>query len=249
MPTYTGRGMPAAAQPLAAGLGLPHASARSAATRRRRARSDAPPLRRAPARRAGRAARWPRNGRMSSAPCGPPKATTRTASNGCGTSMNLYAIILAPRWPPTLVARAATARRRPRLVSLDVFRGLTMAAMVIVNNPGDWGNVYAPLLHAEWNGWTPTDLIFPFFLFIVGVSITLSRKSASWRRDPPARRDHLRARPVPRRLSALRSVARWRIPGVLQRIAHLLSVRGRPRADRRHDPASTRPAGSGLRSS
>lgn len=55
-----------------------------------------------------------------------------------------------------------------------------MAAMMIVNNPGDWGNVYWPLLHAEWNGWTPTDTIFPFFLFIVGVSITLSRKSASW---------------------------------------------------------------------
>ena len=62
-----------------------------------------------------------------------------------------------------------------RLVSLDVFRGLTMAGMVIVNNPGDWGHVYPPLLHAEWNGWTPTDLIFPFFLFIVGVSMTLSR--------------------------------------------------------------------------
>jgi len=48
--------------------------------------------------------------------------------------------------------------------------------MVIVNNPGDWGNVYAPLLHAEWNGWTPTDLIFPFFVFILGVSITLSKR-------------------------------------------------------------------------
>jgi predicted acyltransferase len=67
-----------------------------------------------------------------------------------------------------------------RLVSLDVFRGLTMAAMVIVNNPGDGSHVYWPLDHAAWNGWTPTDLIFPFFLFIVGVSITLSRKSASW---------------------------------------------------------------------
>ncbi len=67
-----------------------------------------------------------------------------------------------------------------RLVSLDVFRGLTMAAMVVVNNPGDWSNVYWPLLHAEWNGWTPTDLVFPFFLFIVGVSITLSQKAASW---------------------------------------------------------------------
>jgi len=65
----------------------------------------------------------------------------------------------------------------PRLVSLDVFRGATMAAMVIVNNPGDWSQVYAPLLHAEWHGWTPTDLIFPFFVFIVGVSVTLSTRT------------------------------------------------------------------------
>ena len=79
-----------------------------------------------------------------------------------------------------------------RLVSLDVFRGLTMAAMVIVNNPGDWGNVYWPLLHAEWHGCTPTDLIFPFFLFIVGVSITLSRTSASWGSILRAQRPHLR---------------------------------------------------------
>lgn len=66
-----------------------------------------------------------------------------------------------------------------RLRSLDVFRGVTVAAMVIVNNPGDWSTVYRPLLHAEWHGWTPTDLIFPFFLFIVGVSITLSRRHAT----------------------------------------------------------------------
>lgn len=52
-----------------------------------------------------------------------------------------------------------------------------MAAMVIVNTPGDWGQVYAPLLHAEWHGWTPTDLIFPFFVFIVGVSIVLSSRT------------------------------------------------------------------------
>lgn len=58
-----------------------------------------------------------------------------------------------------------------RLLSLDFFRGATVAAMILVNNPGDWGNIYAPLKHAEWNGCTPTDLIFPFFLFIVGVSI------------------------------------------------------------------------------
>jgi predicted acyltransferase len=61
-----------------------------------------------------------------------------------------------------------------RLVSLDVFRGITIAAMLIVNNPGDWGHKYAPLEHAEWHGWTPTDLIFPFFLFIVGVAIPFS---------------------------------------------------------------------------
>jgi predicted acyltransferase len=66
-----------------------------------------------------------------------------------------------------------------RLRSLDVFRGLTVAAMVIVNNPGDWSTVYWPLLHAEWHGWTPTDLVFPFFLFIVGVSLALSAKAAT----------------------------------------------------------------------
>lgn len=58
-----------------------------------------------------------------------------------------------------------------RLYSLDVFRGITVAAMILVNNPGSWDSVYPPLLHAKWNGCTPTDLIFPFFLFIVGVSI------------------------------------------------------------------------------
>lgn len=59
-----------------------------------------------------------------------------------------------------------------RLLSLDVFRGLTVAAMILVNNPGSWSHIYAPLKHAEWHGCTPTDLIFPFFLFIVGVSIS-----------------------------------------------------------------------------
>ena len=61
-----------------------------------------------------------------------------------------------------------------RLVSLDVFRGIAIAGMVLVNNPGTWSSIYWPLEHAEWNGWTPTDLVFPFFLFIVGVSITLA---------------------------------------------------------------------------
>lgn len=61
-----------------------------------------------------------------------------------------------------------------RLESLDVFRGLTIAGMILVNNPGSWDAVYAPLLHADWHGCTPTDLVFPFFLFIVGVAIPLA---------------------------------------------------------------------------
>jgi len=71
-------------------------------------------------------------------------------------------------------AHASQTARAGRMVSLDVFRGLTIAGMILVNNPGTWGAIYWPLDHAEWNGWTPTDLIFPFFLFIVGVSMTLS---------------------------------------------------------------------------
>jgi len=70
-----------------------------------------------------------------------------------------------------------------RLISLDVFRGATIALMILVNNPGDWGNVYPPLLHAKWNGCTPTDLVFPFFLFIVGVSVTLSLTKRKERGD------------------------------------------------------------------
>ena len=69
-----------------------------------------------------------------------------------------------------------------RLLSLDFFRGLTIAGMIIVNDPGSWSHVYAPLRHAEWHGATPTDLVFPFFLFIAGVSISLSlskRKGSS----------------------------------------------------------------------
>src|SRR4051794_30106927 len=69
--------------------------------------------------------------------------------------------------PPA--ARTGTGR----LLSLDVFRGLTILAMILVNNPGG-GTGYWPLEHAEWHGWTPTDLIFPFFLFIVGTSLAYS---------------------------------------------------------------------------
>jgi len=65
-------------------------------------------------------------------------------------------------------------KENERLISLDAFRGFTIAAMIMVNNPGSWSHVYAPLLHKPWNGITPTDLIFPFFIFIVGVSIALA---------------------------------------------------------------------------
>jgi predicted acyltransferase len=61
-----------------------------------------------------------------------------------------------------------------RLIALDVFRGLTVALMILVNNPGSWAHVWPPLRHAAWHGWTPTDLVFPFFLFIVGVAMALS---------------------------------------------------------------------------
>jgi predicted acyltransferase len=63
---------------------------------------------------------------------------------------------------------------RERLLSLDVFRGMTVAGMLLVNDPGTWSAIYPPLEHAEWNGWTPTDLVFPFFLFIAGITTQLS---------------------------------------------------------------------------
>lgn len=119
-----------------------------------------------------------------------------------------------------------------RLVSLDAFRGFTIASMVLVNNPGDWNNAYGQLLHATWHGWTFTDWIFPFFLFIVGVSMVFS----------------LAKKPVDSDRRALAVVSLWkrgaiifgiglalnfipnfsfdtvRIPGVLQRIALCIIV-------------------------
>lgn len=66
--------------------------------------------------------------------------------------------------------QTGTNVKSPRLLSLDVLRGVAMAGMILVNNPGDWGHIYPPLDHSEWNGCTPTDLVFPFFLFMVGVA-------------------------------------------------------------------------------
>ena len=138
------------------------------------------------------------------------------------------------------VAGTPTAGREPdgqpgdsavpaRLGSLDAFRGLTIAGMLVVNTPGTWKHVYPPLLHAEWNGWTYTDTIFPFFLFAVGASIALSlgrrRKLGELRRTSVR---HVLSRAVilfgiGLALNALSFAlfhrSEIRIPGVLQRIA------------------------------
>ncbi len=114
-----------------------------------------------------------------------------------------------------------------RLVSLDVFRGITIAGMVLVNNPGTWEYVYGPLQHAAWHGWTPTDLVFPFFLFIVGVAIPLA--FAKRVESGGSKRD-LYLKIIKRTLIIFAiglflngfpyfGLAEYRIPGVLQRIA------------------------------
>jgi predicted acyltransferase len=80
-------------------------------------------------------------------------------------------------------APGAPSGAKERLLSLDTFRGMTVAGMLLVNNPGDWGHIFEPLEHAPWHGWTPTDLIFPFFLFIVGVTSYLSLSQRRARGD------------------------------------------------------------------
>ena len=123
-------------------------------------------------------------------------------------------------------AMPAPRSRPERLASLDAFRGLTVAAMVLVNNPGTWRAVYPPLRHAEWHGWTLTDVIFPAFLFVVGVAVPL----ALGPRVETLGRAAVVARVLRRSLLifALGIVlngfpdfpwATMRIPGVLQRIA------------------------------
>jgi len=70
--------------------------------------------------------------------------------------------------------QSLTGNNKGRLLALDILRGITIAGMILVNNPGSWGHIYAPLEHAEWNGLTPTDLVFPFFMFIMGISTYFS---------------------------------------------------------------------------
>lgn len=76
------------------------------------------------------------------------------------------------------IATRGPLRPIERILSVDAFRGLTIALMILVNDPGSWQHIYAPLKHAEWHGITPTDLVFPFFLFIVGISIVLSQSNS-----------------------------------------------------------------------
>jgi len=124
---------------------------------------------------------------------------------------------------PTTAAPVATSR----LLSLDVFRGITIAGMVLVNDPGSWEHIYWPLEHAQWSGWTPTDLVFPFFVFIVGVAITLSLgrrvESGAVTRDVYLKiiKRTLIIFAIGLFLNGLPHFpfAEWRIPGVLQRIA------------------------------
>ena len=123
-----------------------------------------------------------------------------------------------------------------RLDSVDAMRGATIAGMIVVNNPGTWSAIYAPLRHAEWHGWTYTDTIFPFFLFLVGVSIALSlggRRLAGAERRDLARKTAVRAAILVALGLALNLVGHlafhrehYRIPGVLQRIGLCVFVGG-----------------------
>lgn len=131
----------------------------------------------------------------------------------------------------------STQIHRPaRMLSVDAFRGMTIIGMILVNNPGDWASVYAPLRHAEWHGWTPTDLVFPFFLFIVGVAIVLA---LGWRVEAGLPKGRIAGKLFRRAAlifglglflsgypfglfgseSFAELIETWRIPGVLNRIA------------------------------
>ena len=139
--------------------------------------------------------------------------------------------------PDTGTGGGSPPPARERLLSLDVFRGLTIAGMLLVNNPGNWGTIYPPLRHAAWHGWTPTDLIFPFFLFIVGITTHLSLAA---RRSRGASGGELTTQILRRGaiiivlglllaifpFFPLERIANIRIPGVLQRIGIVYIVAG-----------------------
>jgi predicted acyltransferase len=136
------------------------------------------------------------------------------------------------RWRAAVTSEAAGAR----WASVDVLRGIAVAAMLLVNNPGDWAHVWAPLRHAAWHGFTPTDFVFPLFLFVVGVSLTLGFEPALERGAsvPPLQRALLtRALRILLLGLGLHAAAWWlldtrafRPMGVLQRIGLCLAVAG-----------------------
>ena len=123
--------------------------------------------------------------------------------------------------------QTSTYTKPERLISLDVFRGLTIAGMILVTDPGTYSAVYWPLLHANWNGWTPTDMIFPSFLFIAGVSLVFSFAARMRRGATKAQLiGHMAQRSLLLILVGLFLNAfpffqlhTLRIPGILQRIA------------------------------
>ena len=117
--------------------------------------------------------------------------------------------------------------KQERIIAVDFLRGLTVAGMILVNNPGSWSNIYLPMQHSSWNGCTPTDLVFPFFLFIVGISVSYSLNAA---RSSGANQTIFVVKIIKRAsiLFLLGLVLNFipdfdlgslRIPGVLQRIA------------------------------
>jgi predicted acyltransferase len=155
--------------------------------------------------------------------------TTRPKTSDSSSAAGAAAAPPAPE-PRTDDALTGEHRGTPatgRMLSLDAFRGVTIAGMILVNNPGSWESIYWPLEHAAWHGLTPTDLVFPFFLFIVGVSITLA---LARRAEAGGSQRDLYLKIVRRTLLIFGlglflagfpyyNLATIRIPGVLQRIA------------------------------
>ncbi len=112
-----------------------------------------------------------------------------------------------------------------RSLALDVFRGLAIAGMILVNTPGSWQHIYAPLRHADWHGCTPTDLVFPFFLFATGAAMFFSFARCGYRPQPDVLRGIARRSALLVFIGVLLNaypflepLSQWRIPGVLQRI-------------------------------
>ncbi len=122
-----------------------------------------------------------------------------------------------------------------RLVALDAFRGATIALMIMVNNPGSWGHIYSPLEHSKWSGCTPTDLVFPFFLFIVGVSMWFAFNKFNHQISKPAVLKIIKRALIIYGIGLFLNVLRpvgsfaeffthWRLVGVLQRIGIVYGV-------------------------